>query len=87
MMERQPRTMKIPLGPPLPAFGRKKIPKGDITPPFGKGRLGGILQTYFPINFQYGHPITLSPYHPITLCGFSDDFIKRIFDDPHGSPL
>jgi predicted secreted hydrolase len=28
--------MKIPLNPPLPAFGRKKIPKGEVDPSFRK---------------------------------------------------
>jgi len=36
--------LQIPLNPPLPAFGREKIIKGgSISPPFGKGRWGGIL--------------------------------------------
>jgi hypothetical protein len=35
----------------LPVFDRKKITKGDVTPPFSKGRWGGILESYFLMDF------------------------------------
>jgi len=42
---------KIPPHLPLPAFGRKKIPKGGTIPLFGKEGLGEIFRRICLLNY------------------------------------
>ncbi len=47
MTEGLPSKRENPLVPLLPVYDREKITKGDVIPPFGKGRGEGFKKAIF----------------------------------------